>query len=233
MYANELIGDFWDAIQELINRKQSRIWTAMPMVVNTWNYPSKGQNTVHATPGIKAQHLQADGTYLAEPMPEIPDMPVHYLGGGGFFFTHPISQGDEGIGIFAARCIDGWWQNGGIQARPDYGVTRQHSLSDGLFIPTRLSDKNKLVNISKTSAQLRSIDGKSYWEMLPNGGGHNWVTPGGSMHLDGNGNLTITGEITRGFGTDDSVTVGQHTHNQPPDSHGDTEETTNKPNAGT
>ena len=212
MYPNELIGDFWDALNQFINRKQSRIWTAMPMVVNTWNFPSKGQHTVHATPGIKAQHLQADGSYLAEPMPEILDMPVHYMGGGGFYFTHPISQGDEGIGIFAARCIDGWWQNGGTQARPDYGVTRQHSLSDGLFIPTRLSDKNKLANVSKTSAQLRSIDGTSYIEMLPSGGGFNFVTGGGTTKIDGAGNLTTTGEITRGMGGTNQVDLGFHTH---------------------
>jgi hypothetical protein len=229
MYANELIGDFWDALNQLIDRKQERIWTAMPMVVNTWNYPGNGQNTVHATPGIQAQQLQADGTYMSVPMPEIPDMPVHFMGGGGFFMTHPITQGDEGIGIFAGRCIDGWWQNGGVQPRPDYGTTRQHSLSDGMFIPTRLSNKNILTGISKTSAQLRSIDGKSYIEMLPNGGGFNFVTAGGTTKIDGSGNFTTTGEVTRGQATGDQVSLGRHTHG------GVTSGINNtiKPNAGT
>src|SRR5580704_10644226 len=105
-----------------ILRQQGRIWTALPMVVNTWNYPTKNQNTVHAVSGVMAQALQSNGTWMAQPMPGIPDMPVHYMGGGGFFLTHPIAQGDEGIGIFSARSFDGWWQNGGPQPVPDYAV---------------------------------------------------------------------------------------------------------------
>jgi len=45
--------------------------------------------------------------------------------------------------------------------------------------------------------------------------------------------LTNTGEIVRGFNTGDSVTLGQHTHNQGNDSAGDVEMPTNAPNAGT
>jgi phage baseplate assembly protein V len=47
------------------------------------------------------------------------------------------------------------------------------------------------------------------------------------------GNITATGEITRGVGGSDSVTLGGHKHNQPADSHGDTEQPTNSPTAGT
>ncbi len=47
------------------------------------------------------------------------------------------------------------------------------------------------------------------------------------------GDLRVKGEIIRGYGTGDQVTLGRHTHEQPNDSHGDTEQTTNKPNAGT
>jgi hypothetical protein len=59
----------------------------------------------------------------------------------------------------------------------------------------------------------------------------------GSIYSNGEwhhtGDLTVTGEITRGFGTGDSVTLGQHTHMQPADSHGDTERPTDAPTAGT
>ena len=47
------------------------------------------------------------------------------------------------------------------------------------------------------------------------------------------GNFQATGEVYRGYGTGDQVGLGTHTHNQPPDSHGDTEAATNAPNAGT
>jgi hypothetical protein len=232
-YENQVNQDFWVSLNQLIARKISRVWTALPTTVGKWNLPSGGKSTVHATPTIMAQQRQQDGSHKAVPMPEMPDVPVHYAGGGGFYITHPVHQGDEGITIFSARSIDGWWQNGGTQPRPDYAVTRNHSLSDGMFIPTRMSDKKKLKDVSQTSLQIRSEDGKSYIEMLPDGGGFNFVTAGGSVKIDGHGNVTATGEITRGFGTGDQVTVGQHTHAQPPDSDGDIEAETNKPTAGT
>lgn len=233
MYLSEQIGDLEQTIRLALQQQQSQMWTALPAVVKTWNYPTNGQNTVHCMSGVMSQQLQQDGTWLNKPYPEFMDVPVHYLGGGNFYFTHPIKANDEGILVFASRCIDSWWQNGGQQARPSYGANRMHSKSDGMFIPTRLSHANVLPNISKTSSQLRSTDGSSYLEMLDNGGGFNFITPGGFVKIDGNGNLTASGEITRGVGTGDSVTVGQHTHDQPNDSDDDTEATTNKPNSGT
>jgi hypothetical protein len=211
---SEFIGDFEEFLYEHFRRYQSGMWTAMPLVANQWNLPINGQNTVHATPGIAGQSRQPDGSWAVEPMPQLPDVPVHWGGGGGAFFTHPISQGDEGIGIFTSRCRDAWWQVGGANVpRPDYGNGFMHEIGDGIFIPTRLSNANALVNVSQTSAQLRNVAGTSYFEMLlAGGGGFNFVTPGGAVRIDGSGNLTATGEITRGFGGTDAVNLGLHTH---------------------
>jgi len=62
---------------------------------------------------------------------------------------------------------------------------------------------------------------------------------GTSLHLtnDGNavltGNLHVTGAVIAGYGGGDQVGLQTHTHDQPIDSHGDTEATTDAPNAGT
>jgi phage gp45-like len=47
------------------------------------------------------------------------------------------------------------------------------------------------------------------------------------------GDLHVTGEVIRGYGGVDQVTLGGHKHNQPPDTHGDTEQPTNAPTPGT
>ncbi len=47
------------------------------------------------------------------------------------------------------------------------------------------------------------------------------------------GNLQVTGEVYRGYGTGDQVSLGGHKHTQPNDTHGDTEQPTNEPTAGT
>ena len=64
------------------------------------------------------------------------------------------------------------------------------------------------------------------------------VKCGTKVHIDCplvemTGDLHVTGEIVRGFGTGDQVTLGHHTHTQGGDSHGDSEAPTNPPTPGT
>jgi phage gp45-like len=47
------------------------------------------------------------------------------------------------------------------------------------------------------------------------------------------GDLHVKGEVVRGYGTGGSVTLGQHTHQQGADAHGDAEQPTHPPTAGT
>jgi phage gp45-like len=64
------------------------------------------------------------------------------------------------------------------------------------------------------------------------------VTCGTKVHIDCplvemTGDLHVTGEVVRGWGTGDQVTLGRHTHTQGGDSHGDSEAPTNPPTPGT
>jgi phage gp45-like len=64
------------------------------------------------------------------------------------------------------------------------------------------------------------------------------VTCGTKVHIDCplvemTGDLHVTGEVVRGFGTGDQVTLGQHRHTQPSDAHGDAEQPTLPPTPGT
>ena len=64
------------------------------------------------------------------------------------------------------------------------------------------------------------------------------ITCGTKVHIDCplvemTGDLHVTGEVVRGWGTGDQVTLGQHSHTQGADAHGDGEEPTNPPTPGT
>jgi Phage protein Gp138 N-terminal domain len=206
--------DFEAVLRVLALRIKSELWTALPGVVNSWNYPTDGQDTVVAVPGVQQMKLEDDGTWMAVPMTPHLDVPVKRFGGGGFHLTHPIAQGDEGILLYAARAIDTFWQNGGSPpaARPSYAPFRMHDLSDAMFIPCRLSDKNVLPAISQTSAQLRSVDGTSYIELLPNGAGMNLVTPGQFVNFKGSdGSLHVSGNIFWNAGSTATDAAG-HKH---------------------
>jgi phage baseplate assembly protein gpV len=180
----ERFDDLTEVIRVGNERSQSRIWTALPVVVTE---DSDGF-TVKAQPTIKAKDTDITGQTTDKEIPPLPDIPVQFSSGGGFTITHPIKKGDEGIVIFSARCIDGWWEKGGTQPQIRQ---RWHNLSDGMYIPGIRSKPRKLGGAdtgqehdyaargvstspkgepcSTTSVQIRTDDGKYFIELAPEG----------------------------------------------------------------
>ncbi len=68
--------------------------------------------------------------------------------------------------MIADRCIDGWWELGGIQPQLDF---RMHDLSDGFFLPGANSLPKVTPAISPTNVELRSADGLMSISMGPLG----------------------------------------------------------------
>jgi hypothetical protein len=64
--------------------------------------------------------------------------------------------------VFSSRCIDNWWNNGGVQNQREL---RMHDLSDGFCILGPWSQQTKIDNVSTTTTQLRTSDGKIYAEV--------------------------------------------------------------------
>ncbi|ECF6065904.1 translation initiation factor IF-2 [Salmonella enterica subsp. diarizonae] len=104
------------------------------------------------------------------------DVPVIFPRGGGCTLTFPVKEGDECLLIFADRCIDFWWQSGGVQETVD---PRQHDLSDAFCIVGPQSQAQKISGISTGSAQLRSDDGSTFFELNPSTQKIKIVAPGG------------------------------------------------------
>lgn len=149
-------------LREALAGWQSGMWTALPAIVQSYD-PSK--MTCTAQPAIKFEQLLPDGSWSPPAnMPLLEDVPVVFPAGGGFALTFPIAKGDEVLVIIASRCIDVWWQNGGIQpqARP-----RMHDLSDAFAIPGPFSQPRKLAGVSTTKVQLRSTSGADLIEIDP------------------------------------------------------------------
>lgn len=138
------------------------------------------KGVVH-TPDGKAQFVN---------MPLLVDVPVHFPRGGNCTLTFPVAKGDECLVVFAARCIDSWWQSGGVQVPME---PRIHDLSDGFAFVGFFSQATKISSISTATAQLRSNDGSTYVEVDPAGKIVNVVAPGG-MTLT-TPTVTITGII--------------------------------------
>lgn len=189
MRQTERANDHEEALRAAFDGLSRDLWTCMVGIVTQYD-ATKG--TVQVQPSIESVQQNPDGSTTPLKLAPIGDIPVVYLGGGDFVATFPIRAGDEALVIFADRCIDSWWQSGGVQPP---GEPRAHSMSDGLALIGPRSLARKLANVSATAAQLRSIDGATYVEIAA---GHvvNVVAPAG-INLTGpvtiNGNLQLNG----------------------------------------
>lgn len=132
---------------------QAKVWTALPGSVISYN---PAQNTCAVQVGLLFTQLSEQGAESVVQMPPLLDCPVVFPGGGGFALTFPLREGDECLVVFASRCIDAWWQSGGIQQQAEF---RMHDLSDGFVLPGVRSVPNVPASISTAKVQLRSDDG--------------------------------------------------------------------------
>ncbi|WP_391529502.1 phage baseplate assembly protein V [Photorhabdus akhurstii] len=191
------------AMQEVIN---AGLYVSLPCIIQSFNADAV---TVTAQPAIRWKIRKKDGELESVSLPLLVDVPVIFPRGGGVTLTFPVRAGDECLVVFADRCIDYWWQSGGIQEPVD---PRQHNLSDGFAIVGPQSQQQKITNISTHTAQLRSDDGAAYIELDPNSHNITVITPtkltataNGSTEITSpdiilNGNVTINGNLSQGMG---------------------------------
>lgn len=157
----------------------------MPGIIQSFNASAVTATVQIAIKGIV--HTP-DGKAQFVNMPLLVDVPVHFPRGGNCTLTFPVAQGDECLVVFAARCVDAWWQSGGVQPPME---PRIHDLSDGFAFVGFFSQATKISGISTSTAQLRSNDGSTYVEVDPAGKIVNVVAPGG-INFTTNGKITMT-----------------------------------------
>jgi hypothetical protein len=156
MDRNELLNDLEAAITNALDGRQARMWTAIPGIVKAVNF---NQMTLSVQPSIQGIINTPTGTQQKVNLPLLVDVPICYPNAGGFALTLPIAIGNEALVIFSSRCIDSWWQNGGVGIPMEL---RMHDLSDGFAIPGPCSLPNVLPAISTTDAQFRNKAGTAY-----------------------------------------------------------------------
>jgi hypothetical protein len=220
MEQKERWEDIQNGVKEGLNRALSRLWTALPVIVAE---DSSDGHTVSLQPAINGTHYNAqDGSYKSINMPQLKDVPIHFPQAGGLVHTFPVKKGDEGIVVFSARCIDGWWQNGagkdsqGNVTGQDQMEARRHNLSDAMFIPGIRSNPRKLSNISTNSSQIRLDDGSAYVELMLDGTINfkpktNVYILSGNLYIN-QGAVYAQQNVTAGYGTGDQVELQQHIH---------------------
>ncbi|MER5082435.1 Gp138 family membrane-puncturing spike protein [Providencia stuartii] len=142
-----------DVMSQHAQNQRYDIHTALPGKLLSCNGHS-------ATVELMISHVTKEGKVIA--LPPLVDVPVGFYRGGGFCVTVPVREGDEGLVIFAERCIDGWYVSGKQSQPLDH---RFHDLSDAFFLPQGSSQPNKIPNYSSDSLSLQTDDGSTFIRM--------------------------------------------------------------------
>ncbi|EPT3146621.1 Gp138 family membrane-puncturing spike protein [Yersinia enterocolitica] len=161
-------GELAETLRTLQSSVSSQLRVSMPGIVQSFDADSV---TCDIQIGIKGES-GGKSTNLSV----LTNVPVVFPRGGGVTMTFPIKSGDECLLVFGDRCIDFWWQNGGVQEPLD---SRQHDLSDAFAIIGPQSQAKKISGISTSAAQFRSDDGSTYFEINPTTKKIKIVAPGG------------------------------------------------------
>jgi hypothetical protein len=159
MDRRELINDSEESLRMAFEGMQAKMWTAMPAIVQTVNLTAM---TLTAIPSILGILTDKEGEVSYVEMPLLVDVPIMFMNGGGFITTYPIEAGDEALIIFGNRCIDTWWQSGGVQVPAEY---RMHDLSDGFALVGPRSQARLISGISNNSVQMRNDAGTIFCEV--------------------------------------------------------------------
>lgn len=184
----ERINDHQEGLRAVLDGRQASMWTSMPAIITKVSLGQGGELTCEARPATKAVQVDQQGKRSDVELPLLVDLPVVFPHGGDYVLTFPVTPGDECLVVFASRCIDNWWMSGDVQ--PQY-EQRMHSLADGIALVGPYSQKTKVDNVSTTTTQLRSNDGKYYVEVDTKNNRISVVTPKTSVVLDDNAN-TVT-----------------------------------------
>lgn len=153
MDRRELFDDPQEAIRSALARDRAGLWTAVPGIVTESDL---ARQVLTVQPAIQARVTLPGGAVRLATLPLLLDVPVCWPRAGGFAVTLPVAPGDEVLVVFASRCIDSWWQSGGVQAPAEY---RMHDLSDGFAILAPTSQPRVLADVNPEALELRNDSG--------------------------------------------------------------------------
>ncbi len=161
MDRRERFEDTVEGVRASLEGALAETWTSLPGIAQSFDPAAM---TVAVQPSIRGRVERPDGSVISVDLPLLVDVPVVFPSGGGFTLTFPIHEGDEVLVVFADRCIDAWWQSGGVAEPLE---SRMHNLSDGFALVGPFSRPEALPDVSAEDVQLRTDDGRAAVTMMP------------------------------------------------------------------
>lgn len=142
----ELLQAHGDAVRESVR-------VSLPALVKSYDH---AKQTAEVEIAVREPVVDEEGTVATEALPLISDVPVLWLGGGGFHVHLPLGEGDHVLLVFSDLAT-GVWRSSGQQSDP--GDLRRHHLSYCFAIPCVRPD----------SAPIPGVDGSNAFVVAPSG----------------------------------------------------------------
>lgn len=199
MKREEYIQDPSAVMSSALNSLQGKIWTAIPAIITSINYQ---KYTVSCKPAIKGQITDENQNVTKVDLPLLVDVPIVMPHAGNWVLSFPIKVNDECLVVFSSRCIDAWWQSGGVQNPME---DRMHDLSDGFAVLAPFSQPfaKNYNEFSNNSFIIRDKEKNNFIELTDSGQRNDENTSDCSIKVGGNMTINVSGnaDITVGGST--------------------------------
>lgn len=147
-----------EVIRAAIETRLLEVHTALPGRVETYD---AARQKASVKPLLKRSVVRSDGSDFAETLPIIPDVPVVFPRGGGFFLSLPMQPGDFVLLLFSESSIDTWQTGAGEETALLEGLDlRRHDLSDAVALAGWYPDKRALASASPAHLVVGADAGK-------------------------------------------------------------------------
>lgn len=200
----ERINSSEDQAQDDLDAACAELRVAFPAIVQAVDLEKQ---TVSAQISLQGKKTDESGSDYQN-YPLLVDVPIVWPRAGGFALTFPIKAGDECLVVFADRCVDAWWQSGGVQKPID---DRAHDFSDGFAIFCPTSQPKAIKNVSSDAVDLRNEARSDYISIKEDGQIIIEHTSDLTVKTGGNAQVTITGNATINVGGTADITVDGNT----------------------
>ena len=142
-------GNDEDADRNLVHGMLLETHTCLPGELKSYN---NDLQTAVCRPAVR-RLLLATGKMVE--LPPCVDVPVFFPGG---VLTFDIAPNDPVVLAFSERCIDAWWEAGGVQDLKDL---RHHDLSDAFAFIGFQPKPSALTDVSQLGPEVRTRDGSN------------------------------------------------------------------------
>lgn len=157
---------------------------AMPATIVSYTAATQ---VAKVKPLLKRAVVGEDGTTIQEELPEIPQVPVMFPRGGGYFLTFPLLPGDMVMLVFMDKSIDTFMISAGNVAMDQVDL-RMHHLTDAVAIPGFYPLTKPIIDTDLATHALFGVSDPSSMKVKNSLGSIEITTTG---QVDINGNFTV------------------------------------------